>query len=340
MREAFRHGGALGAAMRRFGGARADWLDLSTGIHPSPPPLPPIPPVLWHRLPEAEEEEALIDAARRFYGVPAGGAIVAAPGSQSLISLLPHLAPSGPAAVLSPTYGEHARALQAAGHAIVEAADLADIPAETRLVVLAHPNNPDGRRHDRADLLSLAARLAALGGLLVVDEAFMDADPRQSLAGDAGMPGLVVLRSFGKFFGLAGLRLGFALCEPTFAVRIRERLGPWAVSGPALHLGAALMRDAAGVGQLRAAIARNAGWTRDAIRAAGLEPKGDAALFALVETPQAPGLFEGLARRHILVRPFAYRADWLRIGSAASEAEAHRLALALRAALDDKGIDP
>ncbi|MBB3999650.1 threonine-phosphate decarboxylase CobD [Aureimonas pseudogalii] len=329
MNAARRHGGALDAAIARYGGVRADWLDLSTGINPVAPPLPALDPETWTRLPEAALEGAASKAARRFYAAPGEAGLVAAPGSQALISLLPHLLPPGPAAVLAPTYAEHERALRAAGHEVRTVSTLADLTPDIRLAVLANPNNPDGRRFLRAELLTLADRLAAAGGHLVVDEAFMDADTRETLAADAGRPGLAVLRSFGKFFGLAGLRLGFALTTPDLAARLDERLGPWAVSGPALAIAARWMADDALVEGLREGIASRAALTRTAIRAGGLKPTGDAALFALVEAPLAGALFEALAHRHILTRPFSLRTDWLRLGSVRNEGEAARLTRAL-----------
>jgi len=362
VREALHHGGALDAAIARYGGARADWLDLSTGINPAPPPLPPLDPALWTRLPERALEERARGALRRFTGAGAGAGIALAPGTQSLIALLPHLLPPGPAAVLFPSYEEHGRALAQAGHHVTRFADLGDIPPEARLVTLVSPNNPDGRRFDPASVLALADRLAGQGGLLVLDEAFADAEPGAglasaagrpgllvldeafadaepgaSLASAAGRPGLLVLRSFGKFFGLAGLRFGAALGEPALTRRIEARFGPWAVSGPALAIAAAQMEDEAGVAALREGIARRAALTRQALAAAGLAPVGGTALFSLLSVPDAAKLFEGLARRHILTRPFAYRPDWLRLGTVRDEGEAERLKQALRAALAEAG---
>ena len=337
MREALHHGGALDAAIARYGGARADWLDLSTGINPAPPPLPALDPALWTRLPERALEERARGALRRFTGAGEGAGIALAPGTQALIALLPHLVPPGPAAVLFPSYEEHGRALAQAGHHVTRFADLGDIPPEARLVTLVSPNNPDGRRFDPASVLALADRLAACGGLLVLDEAFADAEPGASLATAAGRPGLLVLRSFGKFFGLAGLRFGAALGEPALTRRIEARFGPWAVSGPALAIAAALMEDEAGVAALREGIARRAALTRQALAAVGLAPVGGTALFSLLSVPDAAKLFEGLARRHILTRPFAYRPDWLRLGTVRDEGEAERLRQALRAALAEAG---
>ncbi|WP_062223728.1 threonine-phosphate decarboxylase CobD [Aureimonas sp. D3] len=337
MREALHHGGALDAAIARYGGARADWLDLSTGINPAPPPLPALDPALWTRLPERALEERARGALRRFTGAGEGAGIALAPGTQALIALLPHLLPPGPAAVLFPSYEEHGRALAQAGHQVTRFAELGDIPPEARLVTLVSPNNPDGRCFDAASVLALADRLAACGGLLVLDEAFADAEPGASLGTAAGRPGLLVLRSFGKFFGLAGLRFGAALGEPALTRRIEARFGPWAVSGPALAIAAALMEDEAGVAALREGIARRAALTRQALAAAGLAPVGGTALFSLLSVPDAAKLFEGLARRHILTRPFAYRPDWLRLGTVRDEGEAERLRQALRAALAEAG---
>ncbi len=333
MRDALVHGGAIAAAMARYGGARADWLDLSTGIAPSAPALPEIAREAWMRLPEAEAETALRRAARGRYGAPEGAALVLAPGTQSLISLWPHLVAPAEAAIVSPTYAEHEAALVAAGHRVRRIGKPEDIGAATRLLVVVNPNNPDGRRFARASLLEIAAELARRDGLLVVDEAFMDPDPAESLCGEAGRPGLLVLRSFGKFYGLAGLRLGVALAERTFARRLEARLGPWAVSGPALAVATALIADDEATRLQRAAIEAQSRLLLSALEAAGLPVLGSTPLFALARHRRAHDLFEALARRHILTRPFDFEPSWLRFGNPSDGAEAARLRDALSAAL-------
>ncbi len=327
------HGGALDAAIERFGGARADWLDLSTGINPSPPPLPPLDPQLFQRLPEAALEAKALDAARRFYGAPETAEIIAAPGSQALISALPHLLPHAFVAIVEPTYGGHRAAFAGAGHRIVGVCGLGDIPDAATIAVVVNPNNPDGRVFLRSDLLALADKLAAGGGLLVVDEAFDDVDPSQSLAGATGRPGLLVHRSFGKVFGLAGLRLGFALTDEALGRSLRERLGAWAVSGPALAIGAAWLEDDDLCADVRASIAAQARLRDRCLDRASLSPVGATALFATVAHPQASDLFEALGQRQILTRPFAYALTWLRFGNPRDTAEAVRLDDALGEAL-------
>lgn len=325
---AFLHGGALDAAMHRYGGARQDWLDLSTGINPVPPPLPALSPDAWARLPEAGDEERLLSAARSFYG--RGEAIVAAPGSQALISAWPRLFAPCRAAVLSPTYGEHAASLRAAGHAVLEIADLDAVPDDVRLLVVVNPNNPDGRLSDPAQLRALAGRLVRRGGLLVVDEAFMDATPEQSLAGEAVEgSGLLVLKSFGKYFGLAGLRLGFAFCGATLARRLSAQFGPWAVSGPALAIGAALLQAEAQTGHIRADLHVQARRTAEVLQSGGLTVRAMTPFFCLVDHEDAHRLHQVLAARHVLTRPFAYAQRWLRIGNLADDAAADRLRLRL-----------
>ena len=228
------HGGDLGLARRLFPEAPEPFIDLSTGINPRSYPMPPIPPEALTRLPEAGTVQRLAELAADAYGAPGASCVVPAPGSQILLPLVAALVSPGHAGILAPGYAGHARSAALANHAVVETTTLDEL-ASVNLALLSNPNNPDGRLVMRQSLLALGAELARRGGLLVVDEAFMDVGPPgASLAGDVEQANIVVLRSFGKFFGLAGLRLGFALTRPDLAADLRTRLGPWAVSGPAL----------------------------------------------------------------------------------------------------------
>ncbi|MBF0563242.1 MAG: threonine-phosphate decarboxylase, partial [Alphaproteobacteria bacterium] len=308
-----RHGGDLAAAERLYGRPEAPWLDLSTGINPRPYPLPPLPDRLWHRLPEAGEVAALLAAAARFFGVDAGAGVVAAPGTQALIQLLPRLRPPGRVAILAPTYDEHALAWTAAGHQVREIAHLDEF-ADADVVVVVNPNNPDGRRLSPSTLTALTRTLAARDGLVVVDEAFADAESQDSLAGSCGQPGLVVLRSFGKFFGLAGLRLGFAMAAPPLAASIVEALGPWSVSAPAIAVGTVALTDDAWGHATRLWLGEMARRLDSVLGQAGLDVIGGTVLFRLVRTPHAQPLYHALGRRGILVRAFTARTDRLRFG--------------------------
>ncbi|MBC2773313.1 threonine-phosphate decarboxylase [Rhizobium sp. AQ_MP] len=307
------HGGGLAAAAAEFGGQIENWIDLSTGINPCPPALPEIPMRAWHRLPDQERELAARQAARRHYG--SGSRLpLPVPGTQSVIQLLPRLVPVGRrVAVLSPTYGEYVRAFTLAGLAVDQITDLDAVTRDHHLVVVVNPNNPDGRLFPRETLCRLAADLATRNALLVVDEAFSDMEPGDSLAGE-GRGNLVVFRSFGKFFGLAGIRLGFVIAEDRLTAQFDEWLGPWAVSGPALILAEQLMSS--DTGPIRADIRRRFEGLTAVLREAGLTLRGGTQLFQLVEDTHAAALHDHLCRHHILTRKFDYRSDWLRFGLA------------------------
>lgn len=318
------HGGDLATARALFPEAPQPWVDLSTGINPIPYPLPALPLSLWTRLPGADDEAALIAAARKAYRVPAHAGIVAAPGTQILIELLSRLAPAGPVAILGPTYAEHGHAWRKAGYAVAETATPSEAAAT---IVVVNPNNPDGRVMSQAELTSLAAHCVARGGLLVVDEAFADFTPETSIVPD--LPdGTIVLRSFGKTYGLAGLRLGFSIGAPGPMAKLREALGPWSVAGPALHVGTLALSDGAWLAETGRARASDAA-RLDALLAPHGRIVGDTALFRLLETPKARALFARLGRHGIYVRRFQNAPDRLRFGLPGDEAEWSRLRAAL-----------
>ena len=324
------HGGDLGAARLLFPGAPEPFIDLSTGINPYPYPIPQLSPDLFTRLPEAAALDRLAAIAARAYGAPSAAHVVPAPGTQILLPLVAALVRPGRAAVLGPTYAEHIRTAAQVGHQVAEATEVAGL-RNVELAIVVNPNNPDGRIIPREALLACARDLPA-GGLLVVDEAFMDVGvPGGSLAPDCGRHNIVVLRSFGKFFGLAGLRLGFALAGPAIAARLRAGLGPWAVAGPAIAIGAAALSDLSWAAMTRARLAQAAVRLDQVLTGAGLEVAGGTALFRLVRTEAASELFQHLGRAGILVRRFADQAAWLRFGLPASEPDWQRLTAALAA---------
>lgn len=310
-----KHGGGLAEAAARYGGSPADWLDLSTGINPVPAALPDLSSAVWARLPDRDLMDDARAAAARFYATSGCCLPLPAPGTQAAIQRLPALAGNrGDAAILGHTYGEYAHVFARAGLRVDIIDRLSGVSDRHRIVVVVNPNNPDGRIVARDDLLALADRMAARSGFLVVDEAFADANPVESLAADAGGDGLIVFRSFGKFFGLAGLRLGFVLASPSTAERFAQAFGPWAVSGPALAAAAALMRDEAGISRLKRSIAERGGAMRAVLHRAKLTIRGETPLFFLVEHSRAGALRAALCNERILVRAFDYAPDWLRIG--------------------------
>jgi cobalamin biosynthetic protein CobC len=320
------HGGDLDAARRLFPAAPQPFVDLSTGINPFSYPLPRLAAETFTRLPEPAAIDRLAAAAAKAYGAPSADHVVAAPGGQILLPFVAALARPGRAAVLGPTYAEHARVAALAGHATQETSDIGAL-AKADLAIVVNPNNPDGRLLPRDALLALADALDP--GLLVVDEAFMDVGPPGASVAGAGRRNIVVLRSFGKFYGLAGLRLGFALAAPELARRLRAALGPWAVSGPAIAIGELALADEAWNEATRARLAATASRLDEVLSGAGLEVTGGTSLFRLVRTPAARELFDRLGGAGIYVRRFAEQPTWLRVGLPASEPQWVRLAAAL-----------
>lgn len=316
------HGGDLDRARLVHGGA--DWIDLSTGINPVAYPMPALPRHALCALPTAEDVAALEAAAARAYGTAAD--VVALSGAQAAIQLIPRLGPPGHAAVLTPSYNEHAAALEAQGWR-VSALRAPEAMAGADLAVVVNPNNPDGRRWTPEALARLADRV----GLLVVDESFADPHPDLSLA--PRLPALgervLILRSFGKFYGLAGLRLGFALGGPETARRLRSLAGPWAVSGPAIAAGRAAFDDPAWRAETIARLVRDAGRLDALAEGAGWRLVGGTLLFRTYETGDAVAAQARLARAALWSRIFPYSAGWLRLGLPGHEAAWARLEAAL-----------
>lgn len=330
------HGGQLSAAAAHYGIPEHHWLDLSTGVNPLGWPVPEVPARVWQRLPERDGR--LEQAACEYYSRAGNAAqVLAVSGSQAAIQLLPELRPPGRVGFLSPGYAEHPHAWQRHGHQVqrLNASDLDAAVEQLDVVLLCRPNNPDGAIIPREQLLHWRETLLRRGGWLVVDEAFADAEAGCSIADLAGSPGLVILRSLGKFFGLAGLRLGFVLAETSLLAALAERLGPWSVSHPARWLGEAALRDHQWQQrtrwQLRQAQQRLDGLLADA----GLPVYGGSALFRWLPLPQAADLQQQLAEQAILVRRFE-QPHALRLGLPGVESEWQQLQTALHAVSESR----
>jgi cobalamin biosynthetic protein CobC len=321
------HGGNLRAAIRRYGGT--DWIDVSTGINPHGYPAPAIAPDAWRRLPEPDP--ALVRAACDYYGAPQ---LLPVAGTQAAIQALPRLRAelAGPArvTVAAPSYAEHAHHWSRHGHAMREVAyDALDAAlAGSDVVVVVNPNNPTGATVAPERLLQWADALASRGGWLVVDEAFGDTARTLSVAGQVGHPGLVVLRSVGKFFGLAGLRLGFVGAEAPLLAALDDLLGPWAVSGPAQDIALAALRDRGWQQATQARLARDGARMRVLLAGHGIAAFGTP-LFQWWAEPRAEAFHEHMARRAIWVRLFPGAARGIRIGLPGNDTEWRRIEQAL-----------
>lgn len=320
------HGGRLLAAARRYGIPPGEWVDLSTGINPVGYPPPPVPASAWLRLPE--DDDALSNAASDYFGT---NQVLPVAGSQAAIQALAQHLPGKRVTLLAPSYAEHAHAWRKrALHPCSGTAEIEAALPDTDILVLVNPNNPSGATFPAALLREWHCMLARRGGWLVVDEAFADAEPQHSLAGLAGQPGLVILRSLGKFFGLAGARVGFVLADVALRHALAAHLGPWTIAGPSRFVAAAALADRPWQAACRARL------IADAARLAALLDRhpllsgkgGGTALFQWRCTPHARAFHEHFARRGILLRLFEHPAS-LRFGLPATEQAWQRLGQAL-----------
>ena len=318
------HGGRLRRAAETYGIPLGDWLDLSTGINPQGYPVPPVPADAWLRLPE--DDDGLEAAAADYYG---SAHLLPVAGSQPAIQLLPAVLRGERVSLLAPGYAEHAHAWRDRRAVAVGADEIDAAVAHSDIVVLVQPNNPTGVHFGRERLLEWHTRLARRGGWLVVDEAFIDTTPAQSLVALAGADGLVVLRSVGKFFGLAGARVGFVFAPGSVRAALAERLGPWTLAGPARWAARHALADRAWQTQARAALLTAGERLQALLETHGLPACGPA-LFKLVATPDAARLHAAFARRGILLRLFE-TPQAVRFGLPADEAGWARLAAALAA---------
>lgn len=319
------HGGRVRAAAQRYGIPANDWLDLSTGINPHGWQVPAVPQEIWQHLPQDDDE--LNAAAQSYYGT---SRLLAVAGSQAAIQTLPRLRAPARVALVAPSYAEHAHAWLRHGHQVMpmSAAEILDAGDSVQVAVVVNPNNPSGRLFHRDELLRLHEKLAARGGWLIVDEAFMDATPEHSLAAACPQAGLIVLRSVGKFFGLAGARVGFVLAEQKLLHTLAALLGPWPIAAPSRYITTLALHDSAWQQTTRHALAQAAQRLSALLKQHGLTPDGGCGLFQWVCCADAQSVHEQLAQRGILTRLFE-QPQSVRFGLPRDEAQWTRLSVAL-----------
>ena len=328
------HGGKLIQAARQYNIPLKDWLDLSTGINPNPWPVNMVPVDAWSRLPD--ENDGLIKAARNYYG---GEQLLAVAGSQAAIQALPRLRQaSSRIAILNPAYAEHAHAWRNCGFTVtaLSAKEIDQAIDNHDVVLLINPNNPTGESFSIEQCLRWHKQLQQRGGWLIVDEAFIDNTPEHSLVAHAHQEGLIVLRSLGKFFGLAGARVGFVFAEQNCLTQLAELLGPWPISGPSRCIAKLALNDIAWQTNTRQQLKLQGLRLQQLLSENNLTPTGGSSLFQWVKTINATVIHEQLAQQGILTRLFEQPAS-LRFGLPACEQQWSRLELALSSlAVDNK----
>jgi len=304
------HGGNLRQAAQQYGIPLELWCDLSTGINPNHYPIPDIPMEAWHRLPE--ENDGLIEAACAYYDCQS---LIATAGSQAAIQVLPQLRSACHIAMPKNMYQEHAHAWQSHGHQVTffAAEPTLEVLEKVDVLILCNPNNPTGQRFNKNQLLAWHQQLTSRGAWLIVDEAFMDTTPEDSVASTAHLPNLIVLRSLGKFFGLAGARVGFLLAEKNMLALAQEKIGPWSITGPSRHMASHALRNGKWQAEASKALSSNSQQLSKLLHQYGLTPTGGTDFFQFVTTAKAVAIHEALAKQGIWVRLFK-EASALRFG--------------------------
>jgi cobalamin biosynthetic protein CobC len=326
------HGGNIAALAARFPNAPLPWIDLSTGINPWPYPLGIIPSDVLNRLPDSALQRACIDAMASAWGAPSTH-ILATPGSAIAITLLPYVLNAKDVSIVSPTYGDHAASWARHGANVHQVATPGE--AHGDVIVVVNPNNPDARSWPQTTLMEVAHSQAARGGWLIIDEAYGEANPDLTCAQHGGTPGLIVLRSLGKFYGLAGVRLGAVLGPSPILPALSSLMGPWPVSGPALWAGTKALRDQKWANSNAQCLTQVSTQLCKLLEFSGLTIAGQEALFVYVKAGDAHALWHHLAAQGIATRRFDWTASHLRIGLPVDDDAIDRLTRALKSAPKD-----
>ena len=323
------HGGDITLAAKEFGLPEDQWIDLSTGINSTSYPNTHLSPQIFQALPKMSGMDNLLTEAKKYYKVNNNSQIIAGPGTQSILQNLPLLFPKRKIYILTPTYNEHQYTWEQAGNKVLPVNTLTAIPHGV-IGIVVNPNNPNGRKYQVEDLLNLSKNLE----LLVIDEAFCDHLPNLSVIPHLVRHKILVLRSLGKFFGLAGLRLGFAVGMPEITQQLLTRLGPWAVSGPATEIGTRALSDTSWTSEMRKILKSKGLRLNNILEKQNFLILGGTTLFTLIKTDHAPIIFRALASEGILVRRFENYKTWLRIGLPGAENEWQKLENVLNSTLN------
>ena len=323
------HGGNITAAANEFGLPEDQWIDLSTGINSTSYPNTQLSADIFRVLPRTSSMDCLIKEARIFYNVNNNSQIIAGAGTQSILQTLPLLFPNREVYILTPTYSEHQYTWEKAGNKVFTVKTLNAIPNDV-IAIVVNPNNPDGHKYSVEELLNLSENLE----LLVVDEAFCDTELNLSVIPHLANHKILALRSLGKFFGLAGLRLGFAIGMPLITRHLAVRLGPWAVSGPATEIGTRALADTSWVSDMKTTLNSQSSRLNHILIKQNLSIVGGTSLFTLIKSKHAFRIYNALAKNGILIRRFENYETWLRIGLPGPENEWEKLEHILNSTLN------
>ncbi len=311
------HGGHLIEAAKKYNIPLNQWLDLSTGINPNGWPIPSIPAECWQRLPESDD--GLVDAAKNYYHCQS---VLPVAGSQAAIQSLPLLRKKSKVGVLSLAYAEHAYSWKKAGHEVIELSEttINDQLHKLDVLILINPNNPTAQRFTKTQLLEWHQQLNQRNGWLIIDEAFIDSTPEHSLSSHPVTNGLIILRSIGKFFGLAGIRCGFVIANPHIIKQLDELLGPWTISNPSRYIATAALLDFSWQKNTQIELESKSERLALLLQNNGLKINARTDLFHWIQTDHAEFIHHSLAEQGILTRLF-HNPLSLRFGLPKNEAQ-------------------
>ncbi len=293
------HGGHLIEASEKYHIPLDQWIDLSTGINPNGWPIPAIPAECWQRLPETGD--GLLDAAKQYYQCHS---ILAVAGSQAAIQTLPLLRQKSKVGVLVPAYAEHAYSWKKSGHEVVELFDIDTQISELDVLILINPNNPTAQRFSKNQLLNWHQQLKQKNGWLIIDEAFIDSTPEDSLSSYPTAEGLIILRSIGKFFGLAGIRCGFVIASEVILNPLNELLGPWSISHPSRYIATTALLDINWQQQAQDELIKQSKRLNLLLESNRLKVTHKTNLFQWIKTDNAENIYHKLAQQGVLTRLF------------------------------------
>ena len=307
------HGGDIDLAIKKYGGQRADWIDLSTGINRTSYPWQESVKVELRDLPSSKLLMGLEKAASRAYKVAEGTDTAAVQGAQQIISLLPIcLKNYNSVAILGPTYNEYEKAFKSSGIKAETVSEVSKL-SSSDIAIIVNPNNPTGKviAEEILDDLSKKVRI------LIIDESFKMFSSRRIQKFD----NVIQINSLGKFFGLAGVRLGFVSGPSDFIKSVREMLGPWPISSIAAEIGIIALNDTTWISEMEKILLEGSNVLHKACSTKNWKLVGKTNLFHTYATSSCLEVEEQFAAHYIWIRTFDYSQTWIRLGIPTSKYE-------------------
>ena len=323
-----KHGGDLSDAVR-VNRKIKKWIDLSTGINPNAYNDFNIDKTVYSHLPSGNQLAELMSIARGYYNLNQEIKICAYQGAQGVINILPNIVNKNihdTIQILTPTYTEHYRVWNDHGFKIRLVTNIENELDPSIPFVLVNPNNPDGKLFQPKYLEELWERIRKAGGFLILDESFMDGTPDMSFRFDNCRDNVIVIRSFGKFFGLPGLRLGFVYGDNHYINKVSSLVGPWPISSSSLLIARKAMLDTVWISATITDLKMKSTALSNFLHDQKLKTVGDCYFFKTIELDNASQMHKALANHGIWTRIFNYNQKWLRMGLTKNKFEFEYLA--------------